>query len=81
MSKPTKKQKQITAELLCGVIHQLGELGVNYSLVIEGCDTVFTNSTIGHAVSIMRDSVQLQDKIYEMTVERKAEKQVDFPDE
>lgn len=54
---------------------------MNYSLVIEGCDTVFTNSTIGHAVSIMRDSVQLQDKIYEMTVERKAEKRVDFPDE
>jgi glucose uptake protein GlcU len=79
--KPSKKQKQVTAELLSGVIHQLGELGVDYSLVIEGCDTIFTNSSIGHAVSIMRDTVQLQDKIYEMTVERKAEKIVDYPDE
>ena len=81
MSKPSKKQKQVTAELLSGVIHQLGELGVDYSLVIEGCDTIFINSSIGHAVSIMRDTVQLQDKIYEMTVERKAEKVVDYPDE
>ena len=81
MSKPTKKQKQITAELINGATHQLGELGVAYALVFEGCDTIFTNSSIGHAVSIMRDTVQLQDKIFETMVERKAEKHIDFPDE
>ena len=79
--KPSKKQKQITAELISGATHQLGELGITYALIFEGCDTVFTNSTLTHAVAIMRDSVQLQDKIYETRIERLAEKAVDFPDE
>jgi hypothetical protein len=81
MSKATKKQIKITAELIARATHSLGELGVNYALVIEGTPCLFTNSTNGHAVAIIRDALQLQEKIYEVKCDTIAERLAAIPEE
>jgi hypothetical protein len=77
MSKTTESQM---AELIARATHSLGELGVNYALVIEGTHCLFTNSTNGHAVAIIRDALTLQEKIYEVKCDAIAERQAAIPE-
>jgi len=73
----TKKQVQITSELIERTLHGLRELDVPFAVVIEGTDYIFTNASRRHAVIILKDAVELADKIREKQLEQTAERLAD----
>jgi hypothetical protein len=74
MSKPTKKQIKVVADLMGRTLHNLDELGRHYAVVVEGIDQIFTNSTQHHAVALMLEQTDLQWKLREEILQAKAEK-------
>lgn len=70
--RPTKKQLEVAAALIGRTLIGLNELEVPYSLVIEGMPKIITNSTDRHAVGMLRDALELADKIQELRIEEKA---------
>ena len=75
----TKKQFKITAELVARATHALGELGVDYAVVIRGVPTIFSNVPEIHAVAILDAQLRLQAKIDELRIESLAERLTAIP--
>lgn len=69
-----KRERGTIAELIVSAQHYANEVGLPYVIVFEGVDDVFSNSSKRHAHAIMRDALELQDKVQELTVEDKAMK-------
>jgi len=72
--KTTKKQVAITSDLVARTIQNLDELAVDYAVVIKGVHTIFSNVDRPFAMTILRDEIQLQDKIDDFKIEEIAEK-------
>jgi hypothetical protein len=81
MSKSSKKQFAITAELLGRTMHQLDELGVPYALVLQGIPKMFSNVDQAHARAILDRQWRLNEKVMELEVETDAEKVTAIPPE
>lgn len=80
----SKKQQKITVELMARSLHALDELDIPYAVVIEGTNSIFSNVSKRHALTILRDAVELQDKIYDKQLDELAERLADtkiHPDE
>jgi len=75
----TKKQNKITAELVARATHALGELGLDYAVVIRGVPQIFSNVPEIHAVAILSAQLRLQDKMDELRIENLAEKLTAIP--
>ena len=79
MSKSSKKQFAITADLLGRTLHALDELERPYVVLIEGVPTMFKNCSPLHAAAIVERQYQLNCKMQELLVEVDAEKQTAIP--
>lgn len=77
MSKATKRQVEITAEILGQAVANLNELEINYSLVVEGLDIIVSNTTSRHSLAILRDAIDFQDKLFEAELDHKIEVELD----
>jgi hypothetical protein len=77
--KPQKKQIQIVATLLHEARKKLDELDIPYVLILDESPVVFTNVPQSHARGLMREALQLQEKIIELTIENTAEKLTAIP--
>jgi hypothetical protein len=83
MKKKTSKDRplQITMDLIKRAAWPLDELTLNYVIIVEDIDVEFSNVNRRHAMAIIRDHLQLQDKVDETKVEDKALKLSDiYPD-
>jgi hypothetical protein len=79
MSKPTKRQIAISADLIGRTLHNLGELGVAYALAIDGIPTVFSNVKPLHCDAIIERAYARSVKVAELEVEAEAEKITAIP--
>lgn len=77
MNKPTRKEVKITAELMARTLHGLDELGRPYAVVIDGIDKIFSNVDVRFATALLRDSIDLRDKMVTAEIEAKAEAAAD----
>jgi len=79
MSKGQKKQEEIVATLIHEGLKKLDELNIPYALVLDESPTIFSNVPQSHARGLIRESLQLQEKILELTIENTAEKLTAIP--
>jgi hypothetical protein len=77
MSKPSRKQIAITTDQLNRAMHYLGELNLDYALVIKGTPVIFTNVDKRYALSLLSDCLELQTKIHDEQVQAEAERLAD----
>jgi hypothetical protein len=73
----SKKQLLITSDLIERTLNGLRELDIPFAVVIEGTDYIFTNVSKRHAVIILKDAVELADKIREKQLDELADKLAD----
>ena len=81
MSKPTKKQIAITADLIGRALHGLDELALDYAVVIDGIPTVFSNCKPLHRDAMIERAYMIANKIAEYDIETEAERRTVIPPE
>jgi hypothetical protein len=81
MSRATKRQIRTLADLIASAQHYANEVGLPYVIVFEGQPTLFSNATPRHALTILRDAVELQDKMQELRLEEMAAKLTAIPND
>ena len=71
----TRKEVEITAALVQRTLSGLIELNVPFALVIGDGLKIFTNPDLSkrHAVSILRDALEYEDRCYEALLTKKVE--------
>lgn len=79
MSRNTRKQIAITADLIGRTLHNLDELGLDYVVLIDGIQTTFTNVKPLHAEAIIERQYMINNKVAEFRIEEAAEKQAALP--
>jgi len=79
MSKPTRKQIKITADLMARTLLNLDELNLPYVVLIDGMATKFTNTKPIHAAAIVERQYLIDNKIAELVIEAEAERQTAIP--
>jgi len=67
-----RKQVKVVSDQMGRALHYLDEIGVPYAVVIQGVDKIWSNSDPRHAATILRDAIELDDKIQETILEDKA---------
>jgi hypothetical protein len=72
-----EKQQKIADLLLAQAQEKLDELGIEYALVLHGMDRILTNTKTAFALTLLRDSLELHDKIASEIVTAKAESAAD----
>ena len=80
MSKPTRKQIAISADLIARTLHALDELERPYVVLIDGIPSMFRNCALLHAAAIVEQQHLLNSKIQECFIENEAEKQTAIPE-
>ena len=75
----TPKQIAIVSDQMGRAMHYLSELDLPFALVIQGVDKIWSNSDHRHAATILRDAIELDDKIQEAILENKVERITAIP--
>ena len=76
----TKKQIAVTADQLGRALNYLDNLSVDYAIVIRGTPVIFSNVCPRFAATILRDKLELSEKIHEEKIQAKAERMPAIPD-
>jgi hypothetical protein len=79
MNRQTRREIQITAELIGRTLHPLDELERPYVLLLADMNVMFTNVDKAYAAAIIRKQFLINDKIEDCEVENEAMKQTAIP--
>ena len=72
-----RKQAATAHQLLNLVIHHLGELNINYVLLLQGVPQILTNADHRLATALLEDAAQFSVTLRDKTIEARVEKIVD----
>jgi hypothetical protein len=74
-----KQNVKVISDQMGRALHYLGELNVPFALVVQGVDHIWSNSDPRHAATILRDAIELDDKVQEYILDEKAIRKTAIP--